>query len=99
MYYQPTNLLYNNKFKIDDILLLKLDRHYYNNLNLDVWPNDDRTLIGIVTEISKPYSIEYLRLKIISSNWNLKVGEPILATDDNTSSNAYVPFKDITLLN
>lgn len=92
-------MIYNNKFKINDILLLKLDRNYHNNFNLDIWPNDDRTLIGIVTEIHKPYSIEYLRLKIISSNWDLKVGEHILATDNITSNSAYVPFKDITLLN
>lgn len=91
-------MIYNNKFKIDDILLLKVDRKYYNNMGLDVWYNDDRTMIGIVTEIRKPYHIEYIKLRIISSNWNIIVGDYMLITNDNTSR-AYVPFEDITLLN
>lgn len=91
-------MIYNNKFKIDDILLLKLDINYHNP---DDRPREtDRTMITIVTDIYKPYSIEYLKLKIISSNCDfLRVGEHILATDDIASNSAYVPFKDITLLN
>lgn len=56
-------MIYNNKFKIDDILLLKVDTNYHNP---DDKPKEiNRTMITIVTKIYKPYSIEYLQLKII----------------------------------